>query len=207
VSKDGGILLAPNQNPGFDVVGVLAARRRQERGIVLLLFETKYSCNSLLPSSRGGVPSNPISVNQMTDDCTATGLPSKCNSGPSDATTPAFDYSLTRKASFTLHGLKGALPYFRSLRKPVLHVCYVYVTTENDTVKFQTDTADTLLLKTQAGAQVGQEKMLLGETISALEGEGTTVSLHVVAGQRALEDFFTAAVYHVIPDPGPGLRV
>jgi hypothetical protein len=102
------------------------------------------------------------------------------------------DFSATRKAWLSLHGVHLALPYFEKLSAPVIHVCFVYVSLGKFVPSFRTDT--TYKVKRT------DKDMSLDEVVADIGKQQVSVSLHVVAGQQGLEDFFTGAVYHAIPD-------
>ncbi len=87
------------------------------------------------------------------------------------------------------------MSHFKKMGKPVLHVCYVYVTLGDFEPTFETEKSYTV----RSGGPKPMD-VSLSKAIAEAGRNGTSVSFHVVAGPEALENFFTAAVYHVIPD-------
>jgi hypothetical protein len=204
VLENGGLLMAPENNPGFDVVASFRATKCGKEGIALILIETSciddvdqhvstekgtlHPRDEQVPASQSDEPEGYgiEEDDERTEAVTSAELPLAAQN--------SVKFGATRKAWLTLRGLNPTLPHFLELGKPVLHVCYVYVTLGNFEPKFETEKIFEVRSSTSFRATS------LSEALADTERKGATVSLHVVAGQEELENFFTGAVYHVIPD-------
>ncbi len=207
VDTYGGMLMAPDRNPGFDFVLALNATKGTKQGLVLVLVETKCIKDAGLAEKTAKKYDGKVFFNRgplLMQDPKGENPSMNSQAPPHSALdeegetanlSTAQENSLTfcavRKAYDTLNGLNPTLPYFK---KPVLHVCYVYLTLGKFVPQFETSKNYWVTKETLS------EKMSLRAAIAGTERSGATVSLHVVAGQKGLEDFFTGAVYHAIPE-------
>jgi hypothetical protein len=204
-----GLLMAPEKTLGFNMVARLDAVKNGKKGIVLVLVETNCINDVALAKNTaskydgkvfvGGKPLPMAAADRNEQLQASQPTPQSAERAGDDNPTEfarqnCLHFCATRKALLSLRGVNQTLSHFKKMWKPVLHVCFVYVTLGDFEPKFETEKSYTV----KSGGS--KQTFSLSETIAEADRNGTTVSLHVVAGQEALENFFTAAVYHVIPD-------
>jgi hypothetical protein len=235
VSQSGGVLMAPEGNPGFDMVATLSATKEDgSRGIVLVLIEVnslsdlrlakdiesryigkviKYSKISLRRNRRE-VRAEKFGCKVAMEEDEVCGEDKERNF---DGETPsALNFGATRKAWLTLRWLNATLSYFRPSGTPVFHVCYVQVTMGKHRPHFETGwtylvdpnrkTTETLTAAKPKPVKKKnrRQRISLTKVMNDTRKKSVSVSLHAICGQKELENFFTGAVYHALPDAEKG---